>query len=95
MSPNIQHMATLLFINLFNITELMIMAHGFKEFAIIVADSSLTEFELKCDFVITSRRYEESCTIVMCLSLYRFFIFQEKPNNSLSVSDTDLEYNES
>jgi len=88
-------MATLLFINLSNITELMIMAHGFKEFAIIVADSSLTEFELKCDFVITSRRYEESCTIVMYLSLYRFFIFQEKPNNSLSVSDTDLEYNES
>jgi len=66
---------TLLFINLSDITELMITTCGFEEFAIIVADSSLTEFELKCDFVITSRRYEESCIIVMCLSLYRFFIF--------------------
>jgi len=65
----------LLFINLSDITELVIRAHGFEEFVVIVADFSLTEFELKCDFVITSRRYEESCTIVMCLSLYRFFIF--------------------
>jgi len=54
-------MMMLLFINLSDITELIIMAHSFKEFAIIVADSNLIDFELKYDFVITSRRYEKSC----------------------------------
>jgi len=74
--------ATLLFINLSDITELVVTARGFEEFAIIITDSSLTEFELKCDFAITFRVYEKSCTIVICLSLYGFFVFQEEPNNS-------------